>query len=386
MVITWDARASAAGRYEIVLGEDSLQVSAAAELLRALTHNPVDVVILGPDVDVSALEQVASAIRQDHPLVSLVLVRYRMDVPTLTTALRAGVREVVADGDDATLVEAVRRVRQVAAQLAPSSGQKKDGKVITVFSPKGGVGKTVVSVNMSLYLAARGKRVLLIDLDLSFGDVALTMHLSPRNTIADLVSLSGNLDKAGLAKATTTHPSGVAVVAAPMQLDDAESVSPALVSEIISVARQEYDFIVIDTPPMFTDQALAAMDVTDKLALVATLDIGALKGIRVAAQTLDMLQVATASRALVVNRSNPRSGLKVADVSSSLGAPVAAEIPEDPVVAPAVNDGSPVILSAPRSPSAAALRFLVDSQVLNAFDPGAVVSEPDKNGRRGRRK
>lgn len=386
MVITWDARASAAGRYEIVLGEDSLQVSAAAELLRTLTHNPVDVVILGPDVDVSALEQVASAIRQDHPLVSLVLVRYRMDVPTLTTALRAGVREVVADGDDATLVEAVRRVRQVAAQLAPSSGQKKDGKVITVFSPKGGVGKTVVSVNMSLYLAARGKRVLLIDLDLSFGDVALTMHLSPRNTIADLVSLSGNLDKAGLAKATTTHPSGVAVVAAPMQLDDAESVSPALVSEIISVARQEYDFIVIDTPPMFTDQALAAMDVTDKLVLVATLDIGALKGIRVAAQTLDMLQVATASRALVVNRSNPRSGLKVADVSSSLGAPVAAEIPEDPVVAPAVNDGSPVILSAPRSPSAAALRFLVDSQVLNAFDPGAVVSEPDKNGRRGRRK
>ncbi|HLY95247.1 MAG TPA: AAA family ATPase [Gaiellaceae bacterium] len=244
------------------------------------------------------------------------------------------------------VVFAIRKASHVRRQLQTSAHH---GKVVTVFSPKGGTGKTVVSTNLAALMAKReGKRTLLLDLDLQFGDAAIVLGMEPEKTIYDLVVAPGELDSEKLAGYVTKHQSGIDVLAAPMRPEDAELVIESKVTGLLEVARASYDVIVVDTSPFFHGPMLATLDRTDELLVLCGLDVPTLKNVRLALQTLELLSFPSSRIRYVMNRASANVGLKTREVEAGLKVKIGHELPTDRAVQICVNRGEPVVLAEPR--------------------------------------
>jgi pilus assembly protein CpaE len=244
------------------------------------------------------------------------------------------------------VVFAIRKSTHSGKRLgASAAGPNRHGKICTVFSPKGGTGKTVTATNLaSAFAKWEGKKTLLLDLDLQFGDAAIMLGLEPDKTIYDLVVAPGELDTEKLAGYTSKHSSGLEVLAAPLRPEDAELVTEAKLGRLLEVARESYDAIVVDTSPFFHGPMLATLDRTDELLLLSSLDVPTLKNLRLALQTLELLSFPKQRIKIVLNRSNSKVGMKQNEVEGALGMKVRFEIPSDRAVPLAVNRGKPVIL------------------------------------------
>jgi pilus assembly protein CpaE len=245
------------------------------------------------------------------------------------------------------VVFAIRKSTHSRGRLAGASGGGggRHGKILTVFSPKGGTGKTVTATNLaSAFAKFEGKKTLLLDLDLQFGDAAIMLGLEPEKTIYDLVVAPGELDTEKLAGYTTKHTSGLDVLPAPLRPEDAELVTEAKLARLLEVARESYDAIVVDTSPFFHGPMLATLDRTDELLLLSSLDVPTLKNLRLALQTLELLSFPKQRIKIVLNRSNSKVGMKQNEVEGALGMKVRFEIPSDRAVPLAVNRGKPVVL------------------------------------------
>src|SRR5215218_1130349 len=180
-------------------GPGARLVASLDELRRALAESPDEhAVVLGPGVDLEAASSLADNLRVTRPAVSVILIRRRVDTSVLAEALRSGMREVVDERDLTGLGSAVTRAQQMWHALTGASSASLEGnrgRLVTVFSPKGGVGKTTLAVNLAVALSQGGaKKVCVVDLDLAFGDVAITLQLFPARTIADAVHLESGLD------------------------------------------------------------------------------------------------------------------------------------------------------------------------------------------------
>ncbi len=344
-------------------------------------------VVIGPGTATRDALAFASATRTGRPAVGVILIREQVDVDLLNRALQSGVREVVPVGDDAALAAACRRSRDVswrvlAATTADSGGQKADGKVITVFASKGGVGKTMLSVNLGVVLArAGGNRVCVVDLDLPGGDVALSVLLDPERTIRDAVSMAGHLDVTGATSLLTRYQPGLDLLLAPVLPEDAEKITPSLVSELLTVLRGMFDYVVVDTSPQFSEHVLAALDASAHQVLVCTPDVLALKNLRVALGVLDMLSYPAAIRAVVLNRAGPKSQLSAKDAERVLGTQIVTQIPESHAVQVAVNKGKPVTLSSPGNPASKAIasfaqHYLLPAPISRGGLLGSLVGRP----------
>jgi pilus assembly protein CpaE len=242
---------------------------------------------------------------------------------------------------------AIRKAAHVRRQLQTAAHR---GRVITVFSPKGGTGKTVVSTNLATLLAKRdGMRTLLIDLDLQFGDAAIALGVEPTKTIYDLVVAPGELDSEKLAGYVCRHKCGLDILAAPLRPEDAELVIESKVIALLEVARASYDAIVVDTSPFFHGPMLATLDRTDELLVLCGLDVPTLKNVRLALQTLEMLSFPASRIRYVMNRTNPNVGLSTREVEAGLKVKVGFELPTDRAVQLSVNRGEAVVLTEPRS-------------------------------------
>ena len=357
MNILWDADSSALERYQFALGGDTQALDSAAMVARALHENPaIQQVIIGPEVLLEQACELAEAARLDRPELGVILLRHRVDVTALSQALRSGVREVVVADDHSALVEALRRSSDLTARLIghASGGPVKEGKVVTVFSAKGGVGKTTLSTNLGTYFASTGTKTLLLDLDLAFGDVAISLQLIPGKSVFDAVSMAGHLDEQAIASLVTKHDdSGLDVICAPNDPGDADRIPVTTITELIKVARQHYDFVFVDTPPSFTEHVLAACDMSDALVLIATLDIPAVKNLRVAMDTLDMIGSPKDARVIVLNRADAKVGLRPDDVVAAIKTPIAVNIPNSLTVPASVNRGVPDRPRRPQGPRGA---------------------------------
>jgi Flp pilus assembly CpaE family ATPase len=226
---------------------------------------------------------------------------------------------------------AVRKAAH-AKRGVPTVTKAQLGRVITVFSPKGGTGKTVTAVNVAASLAKQGRRTLLLDLDLQFGDAAIVMGLEPDKTIYDLVVAPGELDIEKLAGYTSRHPCGLDVLPAPLRPEDAELVTESKITRLLEVARECYAAIVVDTSPFFHGPMLSTLDRTDELLVVCGLDVPTLKNVRLALQTLELLSFPSSRIRYVLNRANTKVGLSKHEVESALKVTVDAEVPSDRVV------------------------------------------------------
>ena len=260
------------------------------------------------------------------------------------------------------VVFAVRKAGHVGKRLTGS--QRRHGRLVTVFSPKGGTGKTVTATNLGASLAKHwGKRALLLDLDLQFGDAAIMLGIEPDKTIYDLVTAPGELDSEKLSGYTTRHASGLDVLPAPLRPEDAELVTEAKLARLLEVARESYDVIVVDTSPFFHGPMLATLDRTDELLLLCGLDVPTLKNVRLSLQTLELLSFPTERIKLVLNRANSKVGMKPKEVEAALEREIAFEVPSDRIVPLAVNRGNPAVLSDSKADFSRAVRAMAKQLV-----------------------
>ncbi len=373
MTILWDTDKGAAERYAYAIGTEVTTVESAPAASRTLSGVPDEqLIVIGPDVDLAQACAFIEATRVERPDVGVILLRRRLDVSVLAQALRAGAREVVGAEELSSLQDACRRSRELSERLrghGDGSGAL-DGRIVTVFSAKGGVGKTTFSTNLGAYLAAEGHRTLLVDLDLSFGDVGISLQLLPVETMEDVVPMTGHLDAQGLQSVVTRHPSNLDVLCAPNSPGGADQIQAVTVSEVLKVARRNYEFVIIDTPPAFTDHVLAAFDISDALVLIATLDIPALKNLRLTLDTLDLLGNPRDSRVVVLNRSDAKVGLRSEDVVTSIKQDIAVMVPGSVDVPASVNRGVVIVLDDPRHPVSMAIKDLADRHLRKVSTDG----------------
>jgi pilus assembly protein CpaE len=381
VTILWDLDPRASHAYGFALGPDTVQIFAAGQVGKALQEGNHPLVVIGPDIALEAACSLAELERIDRPELGVILLRHRVDVTTLAQALRSGVREVVQAGDQTALSEAIKRSLELTAQLSghSHSGGSDGGKVITVFSAKGGVGKTTLATNLATYLASTGAPTLLIDLDLMFGDVAISLQAVPAHDIGDLVSMRGHLDEQGVHSVVTRHEdSGLDLIAAPSDPGVADRVPAAVVEELLRVSRGAYAYVIVDTPPNLTEHVLTACDLSDLTMLVATLDIPAVKNLRVAMNTLDTLGASKDGRVIVLNRSDAKVGLKADDVEGALKYEIKAQVPSSQSVPSSVNRGVALVLDEPRSPVSIAIRDIADREIRARF--GEQIENGAKRG------
>jgi len=252
-----------------------------------------------------------------------------------------------------------------AKRALPTVARTSFGRVVTVFSPKGGTGKTVTASNLASALAKQGRRTLLLDLDLQFGDAAIVMGIEPEKTVYDLVVAPGELDFEKLAGYITKHPSGLDILPAPLRPEDAELVTESKITRLLEVAREAYDVIIVDTSPFFHGPMLATLDRTDELLVLCGLDVPTLKNVRLALQTLELLSFPTSRIKFVLNRANTKVGLSKREVEAALKVEIHAEVPSDRAVPICVNQGNPAVLGQPSSDFARAVTALSRTLVPN---------------------
>jgi Flp pilus assembly CpaE family ATPase len=357
-------------------------LAGAAKLLDSDPHETL--VIIGPRAVTGDALAFAASLRLARPAVGVILARREVDVTLLMRAMQSGVRDVVQAGDDAAMAAACRRSYEVTRRmLAPPAGEESTpGQIVTVFAAKGGIGKTTLAVNLAVALAMQGVgRVCLVDLDLAFGDVGITVQLDPLRTILDALPMAGHLDESGAASLLTRYQPGLDMLLAPVTPGDAEKIPPRLVGEILGVLRGMYDFVVIDTPAQFNEHVLTAMDVSSHLVLLTTPDVTALKNLRVALDMLDMLSYPRQIRSVVINRADSKVGLSLEQVRKVVRSDIAAYIPSSRAVPISVNKGVPIMLGSTGHPVSQSVTRFVQQRLL-----ASSTQRPPAGRSRGKRR
>ncbi|CAB4605070.1 CpaE Flp pilus assembly protein, ATPase CpaE [actinobacterium SCGC AAA044-D11] len=343
-------------RYQFTLGEEVTVTTSTYELYDLVTANSAEqLIIIGPNVKMETARVVAEHFRVVRPSLGVILVRSRLDVTTMGEALRSGIREVVSSDDAAALVAASKRSISVSAQLVEankvSGSVLARGKVLIVFSAKGGCGKTTLSVNLAHALATHtDSKVALLDFDLQFGDIAVALQIEPKKTISDAISMQSNLDDLGIKSLMVHQEKNLDILLAPTNPTDIEYISTELIDNLLESMRNSYDYIVVDTPPAFTDVILRVFDQADRCFLLTTLDMPAIKNLKLVISTLEALNISKSKLDFVLNRSDIKSGLTLREVEEMVGETFTSLIPSSNDVSASTNRGVPLVVENPRHP------------------------------------
>jgi pilus assembly protein CpaE len=233
--------------------------------------------------------------------------------------------------------------------------------LICVLGPKGGTGKTLTTCNLAVTLAAMGQRVVIVDLDLQFGDVGLSLGIAPDRTVYDLAKSGGSLDTDKIDGYLMTHSSGVRLLAAPTRPDHASGITVEFLRDVYAVLRSTFDYVIVDTPPGFTPEVIASIDNSTQVCMVGMLDSLSLKNTKLGLETLDLMGYDRERIKLVLNRADSRVGITREDVRAIVGREPDTVVPSDRDVARAVNEGNPLSMTKPRSEVATAFKGLAES-------------------------
>ena len=366
----------------------------------ALDLNP-DVVLMDinmPDMDgISATE----AIRGKQPAVQVVILSVQGDQNYMRRAMLAGARDFLTKppmGDE--LISAIRRAgamaqtersKSVQVQAAPVAGNTSGligfagpkGKIVTVYSPKGGTGCTTLAVNLALTLNNEDTRVALVDGNLQFGDVAVFINEQGKNTMIDLAPRAEELDPEIVEEVMLKHAaSGLHVLAAPSRPEHAERVTSHQFAKVLEYLRQMYAYVVVDTATLLTDITLAAIDVSDLIVLVTTQDIPSIKNCRLFLDLLQTLGIERERILFVMNRYDKRINITPDRVAENLKQEVVSVIPlDEQTVTKAVNRGIPFVLDSKNQPAARGV-FSLAENVRAHVAAQESADEPNRIARR----
>ncbi|HEY7704784.1 MAG TPA: AAA family ATPase [Acidimicrobiia bacterium] len=327
------------------------------EALGAIEGGQLRMVLLGPSFANEAAIDGVRALRNEDPALILIAVAESVSAGLLRSAMRAGVSEVIeAPLSEEKIEDSIKQFandvlkRRSAPPVAAPLPAKAEGQVIVIMSAKGGSGKTVTATNTALLLARfDGKKVCLVDADLQFGDVCLVLQLEPRFTLVNAAHELHHLDSALLDSLLTEHPSGVRVLAAPLEPAFADDISTAGLMQIVELLRETHDYVLVDTASLLDELLLSLLEKADLILMVVDMDLPSVKNAKLALETLRLLKFPTSKVKVVLNRSNARARLDDKEIEGALKVPISAAIPSDGAVAASVNEGRPVVESAPKS-------------------------------------
>lgn len=382
----------------------SVPLESMAALSEHVAATPAEfAIVIGPSIAVDDAAVFAQWARVHKPDLGVILLRETVDAHALSTALRSGMREVVESRDLAGLTTAVSRARavssaisqtmedetQAAARAALSEAQAKaeaareeaerpTGHLVTVFSTKGGVGKSLMAANIAVTLADQGRSVCIVDLDVNNGDIAIMLQLTPMRTLNDLAAFHGEIDLDSIETLVTPYSKTLGVVAAPVHLDSPDQATNEDIGKLLDLLVRVYDYVVVDTSGVFDDHALTALDRTDTLVLVGTLDIPALKGLKLATQTLELLNFPREKWRFVLNRADAKVGLSIDEYESTLGLKADCSLVSSRDVLTAVNRGEPLVRAYASHPNSKAIKAFASSIAGAARSAQA---EPDADGK-----
>jgi pilus assembly protein CpaE len=359
-------------RLSLTIVEDSLRAAglevetahSGEEALQKVTMFDPDVIVL--DVVMPGLDgfEVARRLRKDsrRALTPIIMLTTKGGIADKMTAFQAGADDYLTKPFDP--VELELRVKVHLARTRAALGAQRSrprGKVITVFSLRGGCGVTSLAVNIAVSLAQMWQvEVPLLDLSLESGHAALMLDLRPKYTLGELAREElSDLESGLLYGHLAAHESGVRVMAAPKRAEDSSLVTPSLVERVLTALREQFEYVVIDTPSALTDVTLTTLDTSDLIVLVVTPEIA---GVKVTVNTLDIfaaLGYAQERLLVVVNHLFPRGELPTESIQASLRAAVVDGISYDCVAfVEAINKGVPFVLGRPASQAAAEVERL----------------------------
>lgn len=302
----------------------------------------------------------AEAITQANPLIQIIMMSVQSEPDYVRRSMLAGAREFLTkpfSSDE--LVTAIRGVYSRKPKIlaptympggpalgAPGMAPVRLGQVISIYSPKGGVGCSTVAVNLAIALAEGGEEpVLLADANLQFGDLGVLLNLRPDRSITDLVPMINALDPELLDAVLHTHASGLRVLLAPPRPEMGELVSPEHLKKILSSLRAQFQYIVVDTGPALHETTLTVLEMAQRILLVITPDIPTIKNAKLFFELLEALGHTPEKVSLILNKAGGRSNIRIEDIESSIKHPLAAQIPLDETAAlSAANKGVPLIV------------------------------------------
>lgn len=336
---------------------------AAAE--RAIREQQADLTMLVCRGEADGIAELIRFARAERPELPIVALAADASDLLVQAAFEAGVDDMVRLPEDpAQILFAVEKA--IARHRAPANGSREGtAPMICMLGPKGGTGKTVTSSNLLVDLARAGRRAVGVDLDLQFGDLALALGLRPEPTLYDLATSGGALDEEKLAAYLVAHPSGAQALLAPVRPDQAPAVSIDLLREVFALLRSSHDVVVVDTPPDFTPEVIAAIDASSHICMVGNMDALSLKNTKLGLETLELMDYDPTRITLVLNRADSDVGLRPPDVEAVTGRVAEVLIPSDRDVPRSLNEGVPIVVGRERSPVAAAMR-----QLTSIYLPG----------------
>jgi pilus assembly protein CpaE len=345
--------------------------------------SPVDVAL---HVVPSSHDELANEIASLRALskAPLILAAYGEPNGIVESGLQVGAADVlVLPQPVETVLFALRKAALPTASAAPVA----TAKIVTVFSPKGGSGKTVLATNIAVAAQKAGLRTLLVDLDLQFGDSALTLAVPPRATIADLAGSSGDIDVEKLKAFVCTDPrSSLTLLPAPKRPEEAQIVGQKELAATLTAARSAFSAVVIDTGPLFDAAMLAALDRTDKLLLVCNPEVTSLKNVRIGLETIDRLGFPRERVSIVANRIGAPGAVTRAEIEEALECEIAFELPDDAAVPEAINRATPAVIGEPSSRFARSVSNLARSVFAEVPTETASAAKSERRSLlRGRR-
>jgi pilus assembly protein CpaE len=355
---------------------------------RRLVEEGIDLAIIGPSFAHEAGVAEIGILFDIRPSLPVILTTNSLTTDVLRAALRTGVKDVIETPLTVRKIEEALGVvvQQKRREDPNSEGRAKIGKVVTIMSPKGGAGKTMTTTNTALTLATwfDPGRVVVVDCDLQFGDVCISLQIDPKHTIVDVARDIDRVDEELLESLLARHVSGMRVLSAPLEPSLADEVSTQVVVKTIGMLKRMFDYVVIDTAPFLDEPVLSILERSDVVLLVVDMDLPAVKNAKLALDTLALIKFPFEKIKLVLNRVNSKARLDIDELERSLGLEVMAAVSSDKLVPRAVNEGEPVVSLYPRSRVARDLRAVAKLAVGDASIPlpDEEGAEEDERGRR----
>jgi len=388
---------------KLLFFEPDIEVVGAAtsgeESVALATQLKPDVILM--DINMPGIDGITATemITQQLPCVQVIMMSVQGETDYLRRSMQAGAREfLIKPFTSEDLVAAIRRIYQLGLTRRPKlepttsvpSTPGKDGtgasagRILTVFSPKGGTGCSTLAINLAVALAQQkqGNKVALVDASLQFGDVAVLLNLQVARSIVDLVPHIDELDGEMLETVLVPHGSGVKVLLAPPRPELADQVTPSLVEKVLTGLRNLMSYVVVDTNSIINDITLTTLDLADRIVLVTTPDIPSIKDAKLFFEVADALEYPSSKTILILNKSDPHSGIRAEDIQASIKHPIVAQLPLDERTATlAANYGVPYVMGNTRTTKLAQATASLAQYIANVLaekEEATAVSAPVK--------
>jgi pilus assembly protein CpaE len=334
-------------------------IETAKEIYEVLENNNIDVVLLGSGVegDGYAISEKLSA---EYPELAMIILEDQLQEETMHKAFFAGAKDVLIHPiSPAHLIDSIYKSNQLTKKKilihkdtsVKTKKQSNRGQVFTVFSTKGGVGKTFIATNLALTLAKNNKekRVVLVDLDLDFGNIALALNILPRFTLSDIVDDIRNIDQDYIESYLTPYEAGIWVLPANIHPMNSEFINAQHMDKILRTLQNAFDYIVIDMPGRFHETINPAFAIADHLLMVVTPEISTIRNIKAALVTLNELNYPKSKIKIILNKANGHE-IKNKDIETTLNFNLFATLIDDyRRVISTMNTGIPFVIKNPYS-------------------------------------